>query len=55
MIDKLQSVEDRFEKVNELLCQPETVSDNELYKKLMRELKQLTPIVEKFRELSKMN
>ena len=53
MTDKLQSVEDRFEKVNELLCQPETVSDNELYKKLMRELKQLTPVVEKFREYKK--
>jgi len=53
MTDKLQSVEDRFEKVNELLCLPETVADNELYTKLMRELKQLTPVVEKFREFKK--
>ena len=53
MTDKLQSVEDRFEKVNELLCLSETVADNELYTKLMRELKQLTPVVEKFREFKK--
>ena len=49
MIDKLQQVEDRFEKVNELLCLSETVSDQNKYASLMRELKNLTPIVETFR------
>ncbi len=49
MIDKLQQVEERFEKVNELLCQSETVSDQNKYASLMRELKNLTPIVETFR------
>ena len=29
MLDKLQKVEERFERVNELLCLPETVSDQE--------------------------
>lgn len=53
MTDKLESVELRFEKVNELICNPEIVSDNEQYKKLMKELKQLTPVVEKFREYKK--
>jgi len=50
MFDKLLGIEERFEKVNEQLCDPETVSDQQLYTKLMKELKQLTPVVEKFRE-----
>ena len=49
MIDKLQQVEERFEKVNELLCLSETVSDQNKYASLMREIKNLTPIVETFR------
>ena len=53
MLEKLSGIEERFDKINELLCLPETVSDQELYKKLMRELKQLTPIVEKYREYKK--
>lgn len=50
MLDKLEQVEARFEKVNALLCLPETVSDPNKYAELMRELKSLTPIVEAFRE-----
>ena len=46
MIDKLNEVEKRFEEVNELVCLPETVADQEKYTKLMRELKHLTPVVE---------
>ncbi len=49
MIDKLEQVEIRFEKVNELICLPEVVSDQNQYKDLMRELKNLTPIIECFR------
>ncbi len=49
MLDKLNAVEERFEKVNELICLPETVSDQKKYAELMRELKNLTPIVEAFR------
>ena len=49
MIDKLEQVELRFEKVNELICLPEVVSDQTQYKELMRELKNLTPVVECFR------
>ena len=49
MIDKLEQVELRFEKVNELLCSPEIVNDQTQYKELMRELKNLTPVVECFR------
>ncbi len=50
MFDKLSAVEQRFEEVGNELMKPETVSDNELFKKLMKEHKQLTPIVEKYRE-----
>jgi peptide chain release factor 1 len=50
MFDKLLGIESRFENVNEQLCDPATVSDQQLYTKLMKELKQLTPVVEKFRE-----
>ena len=49
MLDKLQKVEERFEKVNALLCLSETVSDQNKYASLMRELKNLTPVVEAFR------
>ncbi|WP_294837071.1 peptide chain release factor 1 [uncultured Eubacterium sp.] len=50
MFDKLEEVEKRFEEVNELVCQSEVVVDMERYTALMKEMKQLTPIVEKFRE-----
>lgn len=50
MFDKLIEVEKRFEEVNELVCKPEVVSDIEQYTKLMKEMKQLTPVVDKFRE-----
>ena len=42
MIEKLQEVENRFEEVNELVCNPDIVCDQEKYTKLMRELKHLT-------------
>ena len=50
MCDKLAMVEKRFEEINGLLSTPEVVSDNELFKKLMKEHKELSPVVEKFRE-----
>ena len=53
MFDKLQQVENRFEKVNELLCNSEIVANQEEYKKLMKELKNLTPVVNVFRQYKK--
>ena len=55
MFDKLQGIEDKLEKINSSLCDPEVVSNQGEYKKLMREAKTLTPIVEKFREYKKAN
>ncbi|MDE6751542.1 MAG: peptide chain release factor 1 [Eubacterium sp.] len=53
MFDKLTEVEKRFDEVNDLVCRPEIVTDQEQYTKLMKEIKQLTPVVEKFREYKK--
>ena len=44
MLDKLIKVEERFEDINERLCQSDVVADIAQYKKLMQELKVLTPI-----------
>ncbi|MBO5410378.1 MAG: peptide chain release factor 1 [Clostridia bacterium] len=49
MLDRLNEVEKRFEDINERLCESDVVADMEQYKKLMQELKVLTPIVEKYR------
>lgn len=50
MFEKLKLTEDRFEEISEKLSSPDIISDNELYAKLMKEYKSLTPIVEKYRE-----
>ena len=53
MIEKLKSVEEKFESINTQLCDPDVVSDIEKYKTLMQEAKHLTPVVEKYREYKK--
>lgn len=53
MFDKLTEVEKRFDEINRLVCEPEVVSDMQKYTALMKELKHLTPVVEKFREYKK--
>ena len=50
MFGKLDGVEARYEQINELLTQSEVVSDLERYKSLMKEYKNLTPVVEKYRD-----
>ena len=50
MLDKLIKVEERFEDINARLCESDVVNDMVQYKKLMQELKVLTPIVEKYRQ-----
>ena len=53
MFDKLISVEERYDEIAEKLSDPQIVSDQDQFKKLMKEHKDLTPIVEKFREYRK--
>ena len=53
MLNKLNAVEQRFEEINRLLCLPETAADVQKTAALMKELKRLTPVTEKFREYKK--
>jgi len=53
MLDKLEFTERRFEEISASLSQPNIIADQEMFKKLMREHKTLTPIVEKYREYVK--
>ncbi len=50
MITKLEALEARYEEIAALLCLPETAADVETCTRLMKEQKQLSPVVTKFRE-----
>ena len=50
MLDRLSSVEKRFEEVSEMLFDPNVISDVEKYTALMKEQRNLEPIVLKYRE-----
>ena len=50
MINKLKDAELRYIRIEDDLALPETVSNQEKYKALMKEYKQLTPVIEKYRE-----
>ena len=50
MFENLREAEKHYEEINEMLMQPEVINDTEKYKNLMKEHKNLTPIIEKFRE-----
>lgn len=53
MFDKLSEVEKRYNEINELIMDPNIVSDQQKFKELMKEHKKLTPIVEKYQEYAK--
>ncbi|WP_339161080.1 peptide chain release factor 1 [Siminovitchia sp. FSL H7-0308] len=50
MFDRLQSVEDRYEKLNELLSDPDIVSDPEKLKEYSKEQSAIAETVETYRE-----
>ncbi len=50
MFENLLEAEKHFEEINNLLMTPEVISDNERYTSLMKEHKNLSPIIEKYRE-----
>ncbi len=50
MLDKLVEVKNRYEEINQLLMDPTVINDNTRYKNLMKEYKNLTPLIEKFDE-----
>lgn len=49
MLDKLRMAEARYDEINNKLSDPSVISDNALYKELMREYKNLTSLIEKYR------
>lgn len=53
MFEKLLTLEEKFEDINVKLTDPEIITDNKQYASLMKEYKNLTPIIEKFREYKK--
>ncbi len=53
MLNKLQEAAKKYDEISYQLTTPEVISDMELYKKYMRDHKNLTPIMEKYRVLEK--
>ncbi len=53
MLDKLKNIEEKYEEIEKKLFDPDVVSDTEQYRKLLKEQKRITPVVEKFREYKK--
>lgn len=53
MFEKLAVMEQKYEEISARLSEPETVSDNKLYTQLMKDFKNMTPIIEKYREYKK--
>ena len=53
MLEKLAQTELRYIEVEEALASPDVFSDNQRYTSLMKEYKNLTPIIEKYREYVK--
>lgn len=55
MFDKLELTENRFEEINLKLSDPAVISNQEEYRKLMKEHSELEEIVAKYREYKKVN
>ncbi len=51
MLDKLAALEERFELIAGKISDPEVIADQEAWRKYCKEHSDLTPIVEKYREL----
>ncbi len=47
MLEKLQIIKQRFDEVNDLIIQPDIISDQKRYVKLNKEYKDLKQIVDK--------
>ena len=53
MLEKLKSAEEKYIDIENELAKPDIFSNQEEYTRLMKEYKNLTPIIEKFREYKK--
>ena len=54
MFDKLKAAEERFLYLEEKLASPDVAQNQEEFTKIMKEYKNLTPIIEKYREQKKL-
>jgi len=50
MFDKLEFIEEKYQELSEKISDPEVISDQKLWQKLMKEHAELGPIVEKYKE-----
>jgi peptide chain release factor 1 len=55
MIDKLEAIYKRWLEIGETMNQPEVISDMKRYVKLSKDYKELTPIVEAYKEYEKIS
>ncbi|MBQ8348779.1 MAG: peptide chain release factor 1 [Ruminococcus sp.] len=53
MFEKLAVMEEKYEEISRKLTNPDVISDNKLYSQLMKEYKNMTPVIEKYREYKK--
>ena len=53
MFEKLALMEQKYEEISAKLSEPDIVSDNKLYTQLMKEFKNMTSIIDKYREYKK--
>lgn len=53
MIEKLESIVTKYEELTKKVVDPEVIADNRLWKKLVKEHSDLTPIVEKYEALKR--
>ena len=50
MVDRLQSIETRYQELSDLIAQPQTMNDMEQWRKLVKEHAQIEPIAQKSKE-----
>ena len=53
MFDKLNQAEQRFEQLEKDLADPEIISNQDAFTKIMKEYKSLSPVIEKYRDYKK--
>ena len=49
MLEKIGMAQARYDEINAKLSDPKVVADNKLYTELMREYKNLTPLIDKYK------
>lgn len=54
MLEKLAEIEEKFEELGRRMQEPEVYGDPALYARLAREQKEITPVVEAYRKLTKL-